>query len=188
MKCEDARHLIHLSVGDDTLPEEEARLSEHLHKCSDCRAYNAGMVDAMHAIELSRETISDEVVDSPSLWPSIENRISDRIVQRQPVRKKFSGGVAALCACSLTLALVTIVQNLPVNSTIEDPSLAIPVMNVNYSHQPQGQFQQPVGVLRVVNPDGSTAGYVQPTMLQEIPVQQAPPYQIQPGPNQQTSF
>jgi hypothetical protein len=187
MKCVDARHLIHLSVGDDTLPEEEAQLSEHLHSCSDCRAYSAGMVDAMHAIEQTRDAVSDDIDDSPSLWPSISGRIASRTVRAIPARKQFSGSVAALCACSLTLALVTIVQNLPANSSA-DPYMSptVPAMNVNWS-QAADRHAQPLGLLRVVNPDGSTVGFVRSTMSLE-PASQAATYQQLQAADGETSF
>ena len=73
LNCADARHLVHLAVGDDTLPDEEKRLTEHLHSCSDCRAYHASMVDAMHVLEQVRD---DDSVDIPAgaIWSSISHR------------------------------------------------------------------------------------------------------------------
>lgn|GEM_PF-2394077 len=131
MKCSDARHLIHLSVGDDNLPEEEQSLAEHLHECSECRSYNAGMVDAMHVLHQFRDdtVVSDDV----SVWPSVERRIEERRSTVQPLRqqpqRQFNGGVVALCACSLVLAFVTIVQNLPVNDSMAD--LSVPPYQFN---------------------------------------------------------
>lgn len=123
MKCSDARHLIHLSVGDDNLPDEEQALGEHLHTCSECRAYNAGMVDAMQVLHEFRD--STVVESEQSVWASVEQRIEHRhsmaLAARQPTRQ-FHGGIVALCACSLVLAFVTIVQNLPVNDAVADGS------------------------------------------------------------------
>jgi len=114
MKCADARHLIHLSVGDDTLTPEEQSLSEHLHECSDCRAYHAGTLDAMTAVHVLRDNAT--IDRQPSIWPSVQRAIqAGQIRPRQPQRQ-FSGAVAALCACSLVLALTTIVRNLPATS------------------------------------------------------------------------
>ncbi len=135
MKCSDARHLIHLSVGDDNLAEEEQSLSEHLHECAECRSYNAGMVDAMHVLHRFRdETVVDQDV---SVWSSVERRIQDRRGQVRPLQqqpqRQFNGGVVALCACSLVLAFVTIVQNLPVNDSMAD--LSVPPYQFNVSGQ-----------------------------------------------------
>ncbi len=116
VKCSDARHLIHLSAGDDNLPDDEQALGEHLHRCSDCRSYNAGMVDAMEVLHEFRDNTA--VATDLSVWPSVERRIENRRTlaraSQQPQRQ-FHGGIVALCACSLVLAFVTIVQNLPAN-------------------------------------------------------------------------
>ncbi len=116
MKCSDARHLIHLSVGDDNLPDEEQALGEHLHRCSECRSYNAGMVDAMQVLHDFRD--NSLVATGLSVWPSVEQRIEDRSSLARATerpQRQFHGGIVALCACSLVLAFVTIVQNLPSN-------------------------------------------------------------------------
>lgn len=145
MKCADARHFIHLAVGDDTLPEEEQQLAEHLHVCSDCRAYHAGMVDAMHAIERVRGEDTAEM-PSGSLWPAMAGRLKARRNNRvtEPERRRFNGAVVALCACSLMLALVTAVQNLPANSVdpyADFPAMPVRAMNVNF--QNHGNSLQP---------------------------------------------
>jgi hypothetical protein len=166
LKCSDSRHFIHLAVGDDTLPEEEQRLAEHLHLCSDCRAYHAGMVDAMHAVERVRD---HDVIDAPtaSLWPAMADKLKVRQgVAIEPERRRFNGSVVALCACSLMLALVTAVQNLPSNSV--DPYADLsnfppPAMNVNFqSNRNQGpqpnvqrqliQVAGPNGEVRLIDP------------------------------------
>lgn len=141
LTCADARHLVHLAVGDDTLPEEDRLLTEHLHGCSDCRSYHAGMVDAMHAIEQVRDDDSAEI-PAGAVWAAISHKVKTRRkVSVAPERRRFNGAVAALCACSLSLALVTVIQNLPMNSQdtagIYSP---LPVVNVNY--QPQQPTQQ----------------------------------------------
>lgn len=116
LKCVDARHLVHLSVGDDTLAEEEQQLVEHLHDCADCRAYHAGMMGAMHVLERVRD--DDSSIPSGSIWPGLAAQLkSRRKVETQPERRRFNVSVATLCACSLVLALVTAVQNLPSNDT-----------------------------------------------------------------------
>ncbi len=138
LKCADARHLVHLSVGDDTLADEEKQLSEHLHTCSDCRAYHAGMVDAMQVLEHAR---NDDSVDIPAgaVWSAISHRVKSqaKAAVAVPERRQFSGSIAALCACSLILALVTIVQNLPTSGQDAAASYGnLPTaMNVGHSTQ-----------------------------------------------------
>ena len=136
MKCSDARHLIHLSVGDDTLKDEEQILAEHLHGCSDCRSYNAGMVDAMQLLYDFRN--DSAVATKASVWPALEQQIQERqsstvspVAFHQEPQRQFNGGVVALCACSLVLAFVTIVHNLPVNDTMANQPMPPGYMNVN---------------------------------------------------------
>ena len=156
MKCSDARHLIHLSVGDDNLPDEEQTLGEHLHTCSDCRAYNAGMVDAMQLLHNLRN--STIVTSDRSVWRSVIGRIEDRRrfarTLRRPQRE-FHGGVVALCALSLVLAFVTIVQKLPVNDSTF-ASVPVESMNVSAPVIPASRVQPQVvrGTFRL-NSDGS---------------------------------
>ena len=163
LKCADARHLIHLAVGDDTLADEERQLSEHLHSCSDCRSYHAGMVDAMQVLENVRD---DDSVDIPAgaVWSAISHRVNSRpsMAAVVPERRRFNGAVAALCACSLTLALVTVIQNLPTADHSAPATYGIPAaMNVSdqghqsASPQPQRLEQRrlPTGELVWVNPE-----------------------------------
>lgn len=154
VKCSDARHLIHLSVGDDNLPDEEQALGEHLHTCSDCRAYSAGMVDAMQILHNFR--YNTVITSDRSVWRSVIRRIEDRRsfarTTRLP-RREFHGGIVALCALSLVLAFVTIVQNLPVNESA--PLDARPVKFVR-PVIPQFGLPRP-GIRGTVplNPDGT---------------------------------
>ncbi|MEQ9406740.1 MAG: hypothetical protein RIK87_03400 [Fuerstiella sp.] len=154
--CADARHLVHLAVGDDTLPAEEQQLTDHLHSCADCRAYHAGMVDAMHVIEQVRD---EDSVDIPAgaVWSAISDKVaSRRRAKAVPQRRRFNGSVAALCACSLTLALVTIVQRLPTNSPEPDGWYApVSATSVRHANGTGNQFQQ-AKIVPVRRPDGST--------------------------------
>lgn len=122
LSCADARHLVHLAVGDDAGVEEERRLSDHLHGCSDCRSYHAGMVDAMQIVEQARD---EDSVDVPSgaVWGAIAHRVQSRPApaRGRSGQRRFNGSVAALCACSLTLALITVVRSLP---TADDSAMA----------------------------------------------------------------
>ena len=149
MKCADARHLTHLAVGDDAQPEEDRQLTEHLHTCSDCRSYHAGMVDAMHAIEQVRDEDTDDI-PTGIVWPAIAEQLKlRRSVAPAPERRRFNGAVAALCVCSLTLAMVTAIQNLPTND-VEPFGNYAPVPAMNVSYQPGANFQNRV----VQRPDG----------------------------------
>ena len=51
MNCSDARHLIHLDVGHDLRADEEQQVACHMNHCAECRAYHAGMSNAMDALE-----------------------------------------------------------------------------------------------------------------------------------------
>ncbi len=146
MKCSDARHLIHLAAGDDNLPDEEQALAEHLHSCADCRSYSAGMTDAMQVLQKFRHDTT--VVDEVSIWPDVERRIRERRTARPAVpaeapdrrqpKRQFHGGVVALCACSLVLAFITIVQSLPVNDAMNVQMLS-PDFRVNVGTVPRLQ-------------------------------------------------
>jgi len=150
--------LIHLSVGDDTLADEEVAVAEHLHTCSECRAYNAGMVDAMHTLHQYRDdtTLAQDV----SVWAAVERRIHQgRSVPAsgyQQPQRQFNGGVVALCACSLVLAFVSIVQSLPVNDSIVSTPPA------NYQIDFGGNGSAPGGIVPVSN----TYGYGRPAPWQ----------------------
>lgn len=159
LKCSDARHLIHLSVGDDTRCDEEESLCEHLHVCSECRAYSAGMVDAMEALEHVRDA---QLVEpgSQSMWPGLSRKLRSRGMRPRNTRK-FNGGVVALCACSLSLALVTIVQSLPTNSPqLPGYSAQMPALNVAIQAGALGS-REARQVQTVYGADGSVVGFLQ---------------------------
>ncbi|MEZ6124379.1 MAG: hypothetical protein R3C49_14570 [Planctomycetaceae bacterium] len=135
MKCEDARHLVHLSAGNDTFPDEEHLLSEHLHQCSDCRAYHAGMVRAMSVLEQVRDR---QPVERPtgSVWAGISGQLKNRRTPEryEPPRRHFNVAVATLCACSLMLAIVTAVRSLPGNDADGwNNQNLMPAMHVGFS-------------------------------------------------------
>lgn len=136
LSCADARHLVHLSVGDDTGAEDERQLTDHLHGCSDCRAYHAGMVDAMHVLENVRDEDSMDV-SAGAVWNAISHRIQSRptLSRQKPAQRTFNGSVAALCACSLTLALVTVVRNLPTAEDSATADFSVPTAtSVSFDH------------------------------------------------------
>jgi len=161
LKCVDARHLVHLSVGDDTLSDEEQQLTEHLHGCSDCRAYHAGMMDAMHVLERVRDDVPDDI-PTRSIWPGLASQLKSRqAAETVPERRRFNVSVAALCACSLMLALVTAVQNLPSNDPDPFANLSVmPATNVRFQNgqRPGSQSLQSPSVpqlIRVPQPNGT---------------------------------
>lgn len=159
LKCVDARHLVHLAVGDDTLPDEEQQLAEHLHACSDCRAYNAGMMDAMHALAHVRDADCPEPAEK-SIWPGLSAQLKSRqaTVSAGPEPRRFNVAVATLCACSLMLALVTAVRSLPSNNVDQYASQPIaPAMNVGFqANMQQNNANQPVRrLVQMRQPDGT---------------------------------
>lgn len=132
MNCSDAKHLIHLDVGNDLRTDEEQQLAEHMTGCSDCRAYHVEMSSAMGALLTLRDTAADD--HQKSVWSSVSREIQKR--RTTPVQsRRFNLQVAALSVCSLGLAVVTIVQSLSSLRSGTDSSggyyTAQPVMNVN---------------------------------------------------------
>ena len=160
LKCADARHYIHLA--DDVSPEEEQQLAEHLHSCAECRAYHAGMADALYALERVR---NEAVMDTPStsLWPAMADRLNARVsrqVTAEPEPRRFNVAVVALCACSLMLALVTAIQNLPNNNDpyggyTQLPAVGAPTVNVNWRPGVKRPQQTQPRLIPVTRQDGT---------------------------------
>ena len=114
MNCAAAKHLIHLDAGDDLRTDEVQQLSGHLEHCTECRAYQAGMVSAMNALLSLRDTSSGDSMPElagHSVWLAVSREITRRNA-RPAASRRFDMRVAALSVCSLSLALVTIVQSL----------------------------------------------------------------------------
>lgn len=166
LNCDDARYFVHLSVGDDNLPEEETRLAEHLHSCSPCRAYHAGMVDTMRVIDRVRDeerATSASGSRSGSLWPAMAEQLKVRQANALAPQegRRFNVAVAALCVCSLMLALVTAVQNLPSNTNqMADNYYPMPEMNsMNVGFSNSGNVNLPEisseRLIEVSGPQGS---------------------------------
>lgn len=154
LNCSDARHLIHLSVGDDTLPNEEESLATHLSSCEDCRTYHSGMADTMHVLESIRTGDSGEI-PTASLWPAMADRLQVRQAKNVPEKegRRFNVSVAALCACSLALAFVTAIQSLPSNQPESVDGAYMQGMNVNYGVPFPSSNQQPQ-LMQVQGPNG----------------------------------
>lgn len=136
MNCSDAKHLIHLDVGNDLRSEEEGQLAEHMTNCSDCRAYRVGMSSAMGALMSLRDT--DIALEQKSVWSSVAREIRKR--RATPVQaRRFNLQIAALSVCSLGLAVVTIVQSLSSMRNSDDSygnyHVAQPVMNSGQQHE-----------------------------------------------------
>lgn len=138
LKCADARHLIHLAVGDDLLEVEEQQLAGHLPSCSLCRTYHSEMVSASHVLEQVRDDVPDTV--QQSVWPELSKRLKKRVATSVQVTegRRFNVAVATLCACSIVLAFVTAVQNLP---SSEDPGYASMPMNAATNVAFQGDLK-----------------------------------------------
>lgn len=194
MNCADARHLIHLDAGGDLLSTEERSLAGHMEVCAECRAYSSGMVRAMDALQLLRDVGSRAAASTPlpaggSAWLAVASRLPQRsrlpgsAGQRQTLRQ-FNLRVAALCACSLLLAVITIVQSLPVSQqppssqlswssptapwpseVVRGPSLPVAAGPARISavrHAPAGMPGTLLGLppgsrFQIVYPDGSVA-------------------------------
>ncbi|MCA9009527.1 MAG: zf-HC2 domain-containing protein [Planctomycetaceae bacterium] len=132
MNCSEAKHLIHLDVGDDLRSEEKQQLATHLEACSDCRSYHAGMAQAMSALLTLRNApaVGIETAKSSSVWPALSREIKRRGMSRRVVRK-FNLQVVALSVCSLSLAVVTMVQSLSALRDGRDPSEFIQAQGVS---------------------------------------------------------
>lgn len=113
MSCADTKTLIHLDAGGDLRPDEQQQVLLHVTGCTECRTYQSGMSRAMTALLSARLSDVAESRDavSQSIWPRVAQAISRR--HTSPVStRRFNLQVAALSVCSLSLALVTIVQSL----------------------------------------------------------------------------
>ena len=133
LKCADARHLIHLAVGDDLLEAEDQQLAEHLLKCSACRTYHSEMDAASHVLQQVRDDVPDTV--QQSVWPELSRQLKKQVAPRVQVSegRRFNVAVATLCACSIILAFVTAVQNLPSADEAQYVSAPInPSTNVSF--------------------------------------------------------
>lgn len=141
LNCSDAKHLIHLDVGDDLRSEEEQQLAVHMGQCGDCRSYHASMSHAMSALLTLRDNPLTDVpgASSKSVWPSLSREINRRSTAPR-VARKFNLQVVALSVCSLSLAVVTMVQSLSSMRDYHEPVGLLPAQSV--SNYPQSvQFQ-----------------------------------------------
>lgn len=142
MDCSDAKHLIHLDVGDDLRVDEKTQLAEHMGQCSECRFYHTGMTHAMNALVMLREapaTSSERIPEAQSVWPSVSREIQRRRTGPSKVMK-FNLQVVALSVCSLSLAVVTIVQSLSSMRGSADAGGFIPAQPVSIPvHMPRLQ-------------------------------------------------
>ena len=141
LNCSDAKHLIHLDVGDDLRSDEEQQLAVHMGQCGDCRSYHASMSSAMNALLTLRDNPVTEVsgVNSKSVWPALSREINRRTTSPR-VARKFNLQVVALSVCSLSLAVVTMVQSLSSMRDYSDPVGFMPAQSVSNYPQPV-QFQ-----------------------------------------------
>lgn len=137
LNCLDAKHLIHLDVGDDLRLDEEQQLAVHMGQCGDCRSYHASMSNAMSALLTLRDNPLTESssVNSKSVWPSLSREINRRSAAPR-VARKFNLQVVALSVCSLSLAVVTMVQSLSSMRDDYAPSGFMPGQSVSNYPQP----------------------------------------------------
>ena len=144
MKCSDVKHLIHLDVGDDLRTEEQLQLATHMVQCGDCRSYHAGMSSAMTMLLTLRDdpAMAADSVNTKSVWPSLSREIQRR--KASPgVARKFNLQVVALSVCSLSLAVVTMVQSLSSMREYRDPAGFVSAQAVfNQSQTPQTRMLQ----------------------------------------------
>lgn len=179
MNCSDARHLIHLDVGNDLESDEKRRMAAHVEHCGECRAYHSGMLNAMTAIHRLRDfdpPIESSARSSAGVWQGVAAKLPAR-QRRLATPKQFNLRVAALCVCSLALAVVTIVRNLPVANVTQPTPFGA---SVRMASNPFGTTDNPGTVMRVssggirfsepspqlapgsriqiLNPDGTVAG------------------------------
>jgi hypothetical protein len=146
MECSDARHLIHLDVGNDLRAEEEGLLAGHMEHCGECRVYHTETSQAMNALYVLRDDPATRP-ESGSAARSVWANVSQKIQQRRTapaLARRFNVQVAALSVCSLSLAVVTIVQSLSAMRGSDEPSgymLSQPVSNLSAPslYQPHGQ-------------------------------------------------
>lgn len=149
MNCSDARHLIHLDVGNDLRADEEHQLATHMNQCAECRSYHSGMSQAMGALSILRDSSDDIPAVGQSVWPALSAKIRRRNTSPASVRK-FNLQIAALSVCSLCLAMVTIVQSLSAFRSSQEVGPYIPAQSVSQPgyypmNQPVGPNAQPPG-------------------------------------------
>ena len=167
MECSDARHLIHLDVGNDLRTEEETLLAGHMEHCGECRVYHTSTSRAMNALYVLRDDPATRP-ESGSASRSVWANVSQKIQQRRTVpalARRFNVQVAALSVCSLSLAVVTIVQSLSAMRSSAEPSgymLSQPVSNLSAP-----QFYQTQG-------QGMPNGLYRQQQMQPIPVKSQP--------------
>lgn len=152
MECSDARHLIHLDVGNDLRAEEETLLAGHMEHCGECRVYHTETSRAMSALYILRDdpaTRPESGSATRSVWANVSQKIQQRRTSPAMARR-FNVQVAALSVCSLSLAVVTIVQSLSAMRSSAEPSGYMPsqpVSNMNaaafYSTQGAGVPNSP---------------------------------------------
>lgn len=146
MDCAEAKHLIHLDVGDDLRIEEEQQLAGHMGQCGECRSYHSAMSQALNVLTSLRHVPSEHAgtSSSRSVWPAISREIQRR--QTTPARvSKFNLQIVALSVCSLSLAVVTIVQSLSsMRDSVESGSF-MPAQQVrnSISAPPQNAYHAP---------------------------------------------
>jgi anti-sigma factor RsiW len=114
MICSEAQHLIHLDAGGDLRTDERQRLASHLETCSGCGSYRDRMMSAMLALTSLRDAVEQPAETGTvrsSVWPSVRFELGRRKLRPASARR-FNLSVAALSVCSLSLAVISIVQTM----------------------------------------------------------------------------
>lgn len=114
MICSEAQHLIHLDAGGDLRTDERQRLASHLETCTGCGSYHDRMTSAMVALTSLRDAVEQPAATGTvrsSVWPAVRFELGRRRLQPASARR-FNLSVAALSVCSLSLAVISIVQTM----------------------------------------------------------------------------
>lgn len=138
MSCTDARNLIHLDVGNDLHAEEQSQLAAHMEQCSECRSYQGRMLSAMSVLSSLRDepSLIGGNATGNSVWPALSREIKRRSLSPRAVRK-FNLQIVALSVCSLSLAVVTMVQSLSSMRNDDYSANFVPAQSVTNSQSGQ---------------------------------------------------
>ena len=134
--CAEAKHLIHLDVGDDLRVEEELQLATHMQQCGDCRSYHADMSRSMNTLLTVRNAPAFDSLMVTSVWPLLSRELARRHTSPR-VARKFNMQVVALSVSALSLAVVTMVQSLSSMRNDQNPTGVVPGLTVSESSKIQ---------------------------------------------------
>jgi hypothetical protein len=172
MSCADMRHLIHLDAGNDLHADQEHELAGHMERCAECRDYHSQMLKSMSALNVLRDFDSAPLLTTRPRGNSWANLASGLPPRTRPVvcTRRFNLQVAALSVCSLAMAVVTIVQALPVSSYQPEVG-GVPVRLASHGEQWEHQpgFSGGMGNFSGVRPAGESDGRIEPFDFRNLP-------------------